>query len=398
MQIEFIKNFTNFRDLIKEKKEEENFERIFSSIFKRNYNVDEKFDTKLYFQESISFDNTKQTINHLEGKMYGNQRNNFQQENKNFFSTKIENEEIENYKKVIIDNYTKINTNSLGKKSKTQIHNRKEKLIIKMDEINDNQNESKDIIINDRNTDSNGKRKIWIRGPYKKKNKYKFKAKIDEISFPFNKGKGLINSFDDYRLIISNNKKIKDNNLNTIFEINHYFKDSKGKLKKLKKQRKFKSDDIRKKIKVTFHKELKNIINENLKKSGSEKLFSFLPQTFLGNITKKFNKKFMNSTYEDLISMNFTKDHSKDINLEIEQKHYVQNINVLKYLEKNLEISANSGFDKIKKMKYRDLLENYFLSKEFENTIAKFKNKRETDEYIKAYILCAKNYINYFSK
>ena len=155
MQIEFIKNFTNFRDLIKEKKEEENFERIFSSIFKRNYNVDEKFDTKLYFQESISFDNTKQTINHLEGKMYGNQRNNFQQENKNFFSTKIENEEIENYKKVIINNYTKINTNSLEKKSKTSIHNRKEKLIIKMDEINDNQNESKDIIINDENINSN---------------------------------------------------------------------------------------------------------------------------------------------------------------------------------------------------------------------------------------------------
>ena len=106
----------------------------------------------------------------------------------------------------------------------------------------------------------------------------------------------------------------------------------------------------------------------------------------------------MNSTYEDLISMNFTKDHLKGINLEIEQKHYVKNINVLKYLEKNQEISANSGFDKIKKMKYRDLLENYFLSKEFENTIVKFKNKRETDEYIKAYILCAKNYINYFSK
>ena len=48
-------------------------------------------------------------------------------------------------------------------------------------------------------------------------------------------------------------------------------------------------------------------------------------------------------------------------------------------------------------MKYKDILEAYFLSEEFENTIVKLKKKREVDEYIETYIFLAKNYINYFS-
>ena len=57
----------------------------------------------------------------------------------------------------------------------------------------------------------------------------------------------------------------------------------------MKKKRKYKSDDIRKKIKVRFHKVLKNKINESLKNAGSTELFSFLPQFFISNISKKFN-------------------------------------------------------------------------------------------------------------
>ena len=48
-------------------------------------------------------------------------------------------------------------------------------------------------------------------------------------------------------------------------------------------------------------------------------------------------------------------------------------------------------------MKYKDILEAYFMSKEFENTIFKLKNKHEVDEYVETYIFLAKNYINYFS-
>ena len=195
-------------------------------------------------------------------------------------------------------------------------------------------------------------------------------------------------------------KKIKKNSNSKLktnaFKINRYDKDSEGKMKKIKKPRKFKSDDIRKKIKSNCHKIIKNIINENLKNAGSEELFGFLPQSFLGNVSKIFNKKYMNSTYEDLLSIDFSKNE-KSFNLEIDKKNYNKNVNVLNYLEKNPEISKISGFYRIKNMKYKDILNSYFLSNEFENTIDMLKNKNETSEYISEYIFLAKKYINYFS-
>ena len=52
---------------------------------------------------------------------------------------------------------------------------------------------------------------------------------------------------------------------------------------RLKHKRKYKPDDIRKKIKARFHKSIKNIINDNLKKAGSKHFFSFLPQIFISS-------------------------------------------------------------------------------------------------------------------
>ena len=80
---------------------------------------------------------------------------------------------------------------------------------------------------------------------------------------------------------------IKFDNNPSEFRILKYFITENGKKRRIKKKRKFKSDDIRKKIKSRFHKTFKNIINENLKKAGSKKLFDFFPQCFIGNVSKK---------------------------------------------------------------------------------------------------------------
>ena len=69
----------------------------------------------------------------------------------------------------------------------------------------------------------------------------------------------------------------------------------------IKKKRKFKPDDIRKKIKARFHKSIKNIINENLKKAGAKVLFDFIPQSFIGNVSKKINNSVLNYTYKDIL-------------------------------------------------------------------------------------------------
>ena len=222
------------------------------------------------------------------------------------------------------------------------------------------------------------------RGPYKKKPKPIIEANIEDKCFPFTTRKGL-----------ASNKIQKYLNGN-FFSTNIYITDSDGNKKRQKKARKFKPDDIRKKIKVRFHKKVKNIINENLKKAGSNELFSFLPQIFIGNIAKKFNNQYFDSTYEDLLKINFS-DIEKDYpNKECDYNQFNKNKKTLEYLSQNPEISRISGFDKVKKMKYRDILVAYFSSDEFEKSIGQLIEEDESAEYIQEYILLAQNYIEYF--
>ena len=234
-----------------------------------------------------------------------------------------------------------------------------------------------------------GKKSRGKRGPYKKKPKPIIGTETNDYCFPFKSGKCLLS--DD-----ASDNKLKQY-MNTIFRTNTYVTDSNGNKKKEKKQRKFKPDDIRKKIKVRFHKKIKNIINENLKKAGSTELFGFLPQYFISNIAKKFNNQFMNMTYEQLLKINFSELQDDYPNKACDNKQYEKNKNTLEYLEKNPEISKISGFDKVKKMKYRDIFKAYFSSAEFEESITILKEEEnESAEYIQEYFILAKNYIDYF--
>ena len=234
-----------------------------------------------------------------------------------------------------------------------------------------------------------GKKSRGKRGPYKKKPKPIIETETNDYCFPFKSGKCLLS--DD-----ASDNKLKQY-MNKIFRTNTYVTDSNGNKKKEKKQRKFKPDDIRKKIKVRFHKKIKNIINENLKKAGSTELFGFLPQYFISNIAKKFNNQFMNMTYEQLLKINFSELQDDYPNKACDNKQYEKNKNTLEYLEKNPEISKISGFDKVKKMKYRDIFKAYFSSAEFEESIAILKDEEnESAEYIQEYFILAKNYIDYF--
>ena len=193
------------------------------------------------------------------------------------------------------------------------------------------------------------------RGPYKKKKPLIIETDIEDKCFPFISGKGLLSEEE-------NGNKVNQYMNSNPFRTNKYITDSDGNKKREKKARKYKPDDIRKKIKVRFHKKIKNILNENLKKAGSQKLFSFLPQLFMGNISKKLNYQYMNKTFEELLLTNFS-DFQKDYpNKECDRKQYEKNKETLRYLEENPQISKISGFNKLKKMKYKDILKHYFSS------------------------------------
>ena len=223
------------------------------------------------------------------------------------------------------------------------------------------------------------KTKRGKRGPYKKKPKTIIKTKINGKCFPFTAGKGILAEE-------INDNKIKQYMENTPFRTNKYITDKEGNKKREKKQRKYKPDDIRKKIKVRFHKKIKNILNENLKNAGANELFSFLPQFFIGNISKKFNYQYMNTTFEELLSINFSDFQKEYFNKECDKKQFDKNKKTLEYLKNNPEISKNSGFDKMKKMKYRDLLCAYFSSLEFEHSVGQLEKEKESAEYIQEYI------------
>ena len=89
-------------------------------------------------------------------------------------------------------------------------------------------------------------------------------------------------------------------------------------------KRKYKPDDIRKKIKARFHKSIKNIINDNLRKAGSKMLFTYLPQVFISSITKEKNRNVLNLSLRELLQ--------KDFVSEAENKRYKnRNVDIAKY-------------------------------------------------------------------
>jgi hypothetical protein len=210
----------------------------------------------------------------------------------------------------------------------------------------------------------------------------------------------------------SKNKKLEDlliyeNEQNNIeddifllkFTTRKYFIDSNGKKKRMKKKRKYKPDDIRKKIKARFHKLIKNIINENLKKAGSNKLFDFIPQCFIGNVSKKLNNEALNLTYKEILSIDYINqiNISECSNNKVDHIKYLRNKEVLNYLEKHPDICKRSGFDIIQNMKYKDLLKFYFNSSQFENSINQLKAENETCDYIQEYIYRAKTYLKFYN-
>ena len=104
----------------------------------------------------------------------------------------------------------------------------------------------------------------------------------------------------------------------------------------------------------------------------------------------------MNKTFEELLSINFS-DFQKDYpNKQCDFRQFLKNKKTLQYLEKNPEISKISGFNELKRLKYKEILRRYFSSIEFEQSIKQLEIENEDNEYIQEYICLAKGYIDYF--
>ena len=191
------------------------------------------------------------------------------------------------------------------------------------------------------------------------------------------------------------------------------------------KKRKYDQDNILKKIKAGFSKVTIILLNEDLKRANSEKYFSFLPQCFVKDNTKRGNGKILNMTFEELLKKNFydeskenneneinknlgkkrkrNKNEITNSNKEIQKKRdmdkILKNIDVLGYLENNKKIINKIKFDKIKKMTYSDLFEEYLGSHEFEKSVLELlKEDDVTERYIIDYIVKAFRYSDFLYK
>ena len=169
------------------------------------------------------------------------------------------------------------------------------------------------------------------------------------------------------------------------------------KRKATKKKRRDKPDDIRKRLKSRFHKILKKRLNLLLRKACSKKEFDFMPQSFVSIIAIEPNKQVMNMKIKDLLKKDFIKDYKqfKYHKPQVDNKKYKKNLETLEYLDKNIDIKEKSKFNIIGEMKYWELLEEFFYSKEFENTVCELK-KFEKIEYVKEYVNKARTYVKFF--
>ena len=193
-------------------------------------------------------------------------------------------------------------------------------------------------------------------------------------AFPFTEGEGLEKVLEGlgYKANLDiSNKKIKISGGDVHFACNLNKKDFVQ----------IRPDNGRKKIKVNFHQNISKVILGSKKNKNNTKSKIKLPQSFITNVNLFDNSLVMDLTYEELLS----NIKGEDIN---------------KY---NLDLDENSNWNLIKNMTYRELIDAFISSAEFEKSIvdlktkAEKKNKKISALYVENYINIALTYTDFYS-
>lgn len=193
-------------------------------------------------------------------------------------------------------------------------------------------------------------------------------------AFPFTEGEGLEKVLEGlgYKANLDiSNKKIKISGGDVHFACNLNKKDFVQ----------IRPDNGRKKIKVNFHQNISKVILGSKKNKNNTKSKIKLPQSFITNVNLFDNSLVMDLTYEELLSN-------------------IKGENINKY---NLDLDENSNWNLIKNMTYRELIDAFISSAEFEKSIvdlktkAEKKNKKISALYVENYINIALTYTDFYS-
>jgi hypothetical protein len=155
-----------------------------------------------------------------------------------------------------------------------------------------------------------------------------------------------------------------------------------------KRTRKYNADNIKKKIKSRFFKDLRFVLNKRLKNAGVKKQFKAFSYSFINNTNIKVNQRVWNLSFKDFIC--------DEININ---KNYNDNKNVLECLEnnyKNPKIGEKSNCFIFINRKIGEIFKEYLKSIEFQNQISEI-NKKEGDKiYVENYIILAHDFSKFY--
>ena len=375
---DFFQKSNQFSDNEEENEEEDDFDFINKNCISSNEEISN-------FVNIFSFENEpKETFSHIDA------------ENtiKNKDGVSLKKGEISIFSGKNNDKNNNVELNSLNSKDNSLNENKnKSNDINKVDVLN------KPIIeynIDNKKSENNINNKIINKKLKKVKNKWQ-NLEIDYVKNFQLFSKCTNDSYINEIIKSINKKKKKTKKLFKIYNIDNEDNVKLIGKKRKKKKRCEKPDDIRKKLKSRFHKIFTKKINDNLKAANSEKKFYLMPQIFISNIAKKQNKEAMKMKMKDLLKKNFVEDYKeyKLKNLKANNKKYENNLNTLNYLEENIDIQEKSKFNTIGEMKYFELLDEFFCSKEFEDTVIE-ESKKKSFEYVKEYVKKARTYAKFF--
>ena len=146
-------------------------------------------------------------------------------------------------------------------------------------------------------------------------------------------------------------------------------------------------DNMRIKIHRNFLKNLRNAINEKLKKIDKKLILPRFPQNFAGKVNKVSNKLILNMTLLEIL----------------EKKEYCKNLEDNLKLIKKIKENKTSDLNDILNKKFRDLYIEYIESKEFNideiERLRNSKNKKtiKDEKYLSLYKDLANNFIKFLS-
>ena len=162
--------------------------------------------------------------------------------------------------------------------------------------------------------------------------------------------------------------------------------------KNIKRKRGSMRDNISKKIKVNFFKNIIASLNWKLRKKNINKDFQRLDQNCITDVTKTYNKYLFEKTLKEIIK---EKPKVKDKeNAKKKEDKWRQNIKLIEELEE----SGDEDFKHIFELNIEELFNEYLDSKEFEESIYDLRRKKFYFDYIQNYIQIAENLVNYYKK